>query len=135
MRLILFLSLISLAGCSNPEADLTNALSGYAQSAESGYDFDQYLVGEALDSAIQTQELLDELGLASMGQAEFKGLELVGETFAKACMDLGAITVVDSFGLLADLPPRANKLAVLIQFQDISDQIFISSLKVGDEKC
>jgi|AntRauMFilla1563_2_1112583.scaffolds.fasta_scaffold15708_2 hypothetical protein len=135
MRLILFLSLISLAGCGSPEADLNDALSGYAQSAESGYGFDQYLIGEALDSAIQTQELLDELGLVSMGQAEFKELELVGESSARACMDLGAITVVDSLGLLADLPPRANELAVLIQFQDIDHQLFISGLEVRDAKC
>ncbi len=135
MRLILFLSLVFLTGCSAPGANLHDALSGYAQSAESGYGFDQYLVGEALDSAIQTQEMLDELGLVSMGQAEFKELELVGKTSAMACMDLSALTVVNSFGLPADLPPRANQLAVLIQFQDINNQLFISSLEVGEAKC
>jgi hypothetical protein len=135
MRLILFLSIISLTGCSAPEAVLSDALLGYAQSAESGYGFDKYLTGEALDSAIQTQELLDELGLISMGQAKFNELELVGKTSAKACMDLRAITVVDSSGLLADLPPRANQLAVLIQFQDIGDQLFITSLEVKGAKC
>lgn len=135
MRLLLFASLIGLSGCSAQESAFDEVLIGYAQSAESGYGFDQYLVGEALDSAIQTQELLDELGLTSIGQAEFSGLKPMGDNSATACMNLSAISVVDSFGLLADLPPRANQVAVLLQFQNVNDRLFISNLEVGDASC
>jgi hypothetical protein len=135
MRIFWLLPILALASCSAAPTELEAALSGYARAAESGYGFDKYLAGEALESATETQALLDELGLGSSGRAMFSELELISENVATACMDLSAIVVKDSAGLLADLPPRETKMSVSLRFEDSNQGLLISSLVVGDAKC
>ena len=135
MRFLWALIVFSTVGCAATSQPLNLTLLGYAESSEQGYGFESYLIGEALDSAIQTQALMDELGFVSRGRAEFSDLELIGDSSAAACLDVSGIVILDTTGLPANLPKTEPRMSVSIRYQGPQEKPLISSLEVGGAGC
>ena len=121
--------LVLLAGCAvvSDSSKVQTQLDGYATAAATGVGLEKFLAGAALDSAIQSAELMQSLGYRQVGLARF---ELAGAEAGSAhgCLDLSSVSVVDAGGALVTGPQRQR-----IGFSvDYDERFLITDLKVSD---
>ena len=99
-----------------------------------------YLIGEALESELDTERLLSEGGRAIVGPAEiagFTGAESSSdftEISAVICLDVSKSRVIDESG--ADVTPadRPDVLALDVEFVFIDSAFAIAASNVADEQ-
>lgn len=116
MHILLLITLL-LAGCTSPASSAEQSLNQYAQAAANGHGFDDLLVGQALESALETRELISELGLESFGTSRFFNTKHLGADRFRSCLDVSATSFRDSNGerLLLD---RLERQLVLVRFEN-----------------
>lgn len=129
MRFLVLSLVILLSGCemTDTQLQLQRQLDGYAQNAASGENLDTYLTGEALNSALQSAELMQSLGYRQLGIPKMLLLEL-SDGVGKGCLDLTEVRIVDSAGELVQ-QQRPERLSFQVR---VDDQLRISSLSVGE---
>lgn len=129
MRILILFLMTLLAGCemTDTQLQLQRQLDGYAQNAASGENLEAYLTGEALESALQSAELMQSLGYQQLGFPKMLLLEL-SDGVGKGCLDLTEVRIVDSAGELVQ-QRRPERLSFQVS---VDDQLRISSLSVGE---
>jgi hypothetical protein len=114
MKILLVLILL-LAGCASPLSDYQSALDGYAKVSAVG-DLTPYLVGSALQSGVQSQQLLKDMGWRQRGTAQFGELRLSGPGEALSCLDVSGVYFEDAANQIIELDRPANSLLMRIHF-------------------
>jgi hypothetical protein len=115
MHILLLITLL-LSGCTTSPNSAEESLNQYALAAANGYEFDELLVGQALESALETRELIAALGLESFGASRFSQTKSLGENWFSSCLDVSATSFRDANGeqLLLD---RLERQLVLAKFE------------------
>jgi hypothetical protein len=129
MRFLLLLPLV-LTGCSSGQDVVEATLNDYAIAAANQSDLTRFLSGDALESAIESEQLLRELGLKSYGASTFSlTRELGGDRF-ESCLDVSATSFRDAAGEEVLLERKERQIVNLwIQEGKISD------LRLSGEPC
>lgn len=122
--------LVLLAGCAvvSDSSKVQTQLDGYAAAAATGIGLEKFLAGAALESANQSAELMQSLGYRQVGLARFE-LASAEAGFAKGCLDLSSVSVVDAGGALVT-SPQTQRIGFSV---DYNDSFLITDLKVSDE--
>lgn len=123
------LPVLLLTGCT-PAFDPMPTLNGYAEVTEIGGELSAYLSETALESALQTEQLKQSLGLTQVGRASFE-LESVSESSVAGCLDLGSVLVLDASGAPLETD-REDRLVFEAVFDSAGK---ISQFDVSDEPC
>jgi hypothetical protein len=127
MRLILF-TLLLLTGCTS-NFDHQLLLADYARHSIDKTLLSNYLEGDALESALNSVDLLKELDLSQRGVAHFDDVRSFGPELAQACLDVSAVSFLNSSGQVIELENRIPRQAVTLWFNAESKKI--SRLEVG----
>ena len=116
MHILLLITLL-LSGCTTSATSAEQSLNKYALAAANGYEFDELLVGQALESALETRELIATLGLESFGSSRFSQTKSIGQDRFSSCLDVSATSFRDANGeqLLLD---RLERQLVLVKFEN-----------------
>lgn len=122
--------LVLLAGCAvvSDSSKVQPQLDGYAAAAATGAGLEKFLAGAALESAIQSAELMHSLGYRQVGLARFE-LASAEDGSAEGCLDLSSVSVVDSAGALVS-GRQSQRIGF---FVDYDDRFLITDLKVSGE--
>jgi hypothetical protein len=111
-------------------------------SGHSEPDPQEFLTSFALESDIDTQRSLHELGLSASGEAKmmsFRGTEArVNEPNAEVegivCIDVSKFRVVDEGGIDVTPSDRGDVVAQLVEFTGDGDQLLIAHEDSADEE-
>ena len=129
MRLLFLLPL--LVGCSHSELPaLQRTLDLYAELTAQGGSLESVLIGEALESAEKSRQLLASLGISQSGLAKFE-LLAAGEGMGNGCLDLSAVELFNRKGERVS-PTRPDRVEFAVQYQA---DFLISALSIGDQPC
>jgi hypothetical protein len=135
-RTLLLLSLL-LAGCSNPESALQSSLDQYARltATSPSSDLRSVLSGNALAAALESRNLLTELGQLQIGEASFQILKIQSESKALVCLDVSKIQFENQSGEIVQNPIRQEKVELAVTFQKIGPKALISDFQLTGQKC
>ncbi len=122
MRLILF-TLFLLTGCTS-NFDHQSLLADYARNSIDKTLLSNYLEGDALESALNSVDLLEELDLNQRGVAHFDDVRSYGPELAQACLDVSTVSFLNSSGQVVELENRIPRQAVTLWFNAESKKIF-----------
>ncbi|MFZ9744580.1 MAG: hypothetical protein ACO3BY_03550 [Aquiluna sp.] len=120
-----------LTGCAAVDFErVEESLNQYAQSATKISALEKVLTGGALQSAIESAQLLEELKISQSGIASFELQEASGGK-AKGCLDLSEVQFVDAGGeyLPVQREPRVRFSA------SYTPDFLISELEVSEQPC
>ncbi|HEY7796989.1 MAG TPA: hypothetical protein VIB61_04375 [Microbacteriaceae bacterium] len=111
MRWFLFLFPFLLVGCAQQES-AEDLLGDYLQLSDAGSieSFDELLTGAALSSAVQANELIQDLELQQVGETSFHSFENLGSGEFGFCLDVSKTRLIDPAG--NDLTPEERPLQV-----------------------
>ena len=90
-----------------------------------------YLEGDALESALNSVNLMQELDLIQSGVAKFEDVQSHGSELAEACLDVSSVSFRNSSGREVELENRIPRQVVTLWFNPESKRIF--RLEVGGE--
>jgi hypothetical protein len=85
-------------------------LNDYALEAANQQDLSPYLVGDALKSAIESEELLSELGLIGFGASQFTLTKQLEDDLFESCLDVSATSFRDLAGEIVNLERKERQL-------------------------
>lgn len=80
--------LLSLTACSSHEALVEDQLNAYAAISTDRAQLPLHLSGAALESAIESLDLLDELALVSRGASSFTDTQRLSNNRYRSCLDV-----------------------------------------------
>jgi hypothetical protein len=129
MRWLVLLPILS--GCAAVDFErVEESLNQYAQIATKISALEKVLTGGALQSAIESAQLLEELQISQSGIASFE-LQEASAGNAKGCLDLSKVQFVDSSGEFLPLQrePRVKFSA------SYTPDFLISELEVSEQPC
>lgn len=129
MRWLVLLPILS--GCAPVDFErVEESLKQYAQSATKISALEKVLTGGALQSALESAQLLEELQISQSGIASFELQEASGGK-ARGCLDLSKVQFVDSSGEYLPLQrePRVKFSA------SYTPDFLISELEVSEQPC
>lgn len=129
MRLALS-ALLLLTGCT-ATFDHQVLLAEYARNATDKTMLANYLEGDALESALNSVNLMQELDLIQSGVAKFEDVQSHGSELAEACLDVSSVSFRNSSGREVELENRIPRQVVTLWFNPESKRIF--RLEVGGE--
>lgn len=124
-----FLWFFLLTGCSLDAVIAEHRLNTYAAVAQNG-ELNKVLTGSALESAIQSRELVRELGLKSVGASEFSGTWSLSEQRFVSCLDVSGTSFFSATGEPVVLD-RILRQEVLVSFE--GDKV--SEFELTGSKC
>ena len=137
MKIVSWLLITLLMGCAqNRGSVFQEKLNDYAaMAADPSEPLDRHLTGSALKSAIETRELLLELGLSQIGISKFSGVIASGVSQAKGCLDVSAVRFLDSNQEPFDVSGRMERRQITASFIKVGDDLLLSELEVGVGRC
>lgn len=127
MPLLLFLVLV-LSGCSSQSELVESQLNAYAVGASRGADLTQWLTGNALQSAMQSAQLVKELGLTSYGSSRFSETVILDQDLFESCLDLSGVQFRDAGGELLVPPSPVRQLVEVSMQRDLVSNIELSGV-------
>lgn len=126
----ILLSALLLTSCASPELLAERSLNKYANVASDPIEVSNHLTGEALESALQTIELMAELGLSPRGQSQFSQTLITGDGLFRSCLDVSGTSFVYQDGSPVFLD-RIDRQLVEVSFEDE----LISDLRLTGAPC
>lgn len=145
MKIPILLLLLILSGCSDktnvsiPDGvvlQIEKGLDRYALEASSASPkFDLVLEGDALASAIQTQELVESIGLVQLGQSSFSQTRLISTDQFESCLDVSATSFEYENGEDFPMPERMERQLIRAKFSQQSSGVKISLIEMVGQEC
>ena len=131
MRYLIFVFLLTIAGCTQPQS-AEQTLSRYLELSDAGrhQEFGEILAGEAMDAAMQANEILEELELIQSGETEFFDLKQTGDNSWSFCLDVSNTKIFDKSG--SDLTPtnRPGQLPMTMTLESFGSSKKITELEI-----
>ena len=131
MRYLIFVFLLTIAGCTQPQS-AEQTLSRYLELSDAGLhqEFGEILAGEAMDAAMQANEILEELELIQSGETEFFDLKQTGDNAWSFCLDVSNTKIFDKSG--SDLTPtnRPGQLPMTMTLESFGSSKKITELEI-----
>lgn len=129
MRWLLLLPI--LTGCAVVDIDgVANSLNQYAQTATTVSSLDQVLTGSALQSAVQSAQLLEKLKISQSGVASFE-LQQASGGQARGCLDLSNVQFLSPSGEYLS-PQREPRVRFSAKY---TPEFLISELVISEQPC
>ncbi|MCF8529455.1 MAG: hypothetical protein K9G13_06085 [Aquiluna sp.] len=145
MKISIVLLLLILSGCAQKSGDsiaqdmvvrIDTALNLYAIEASTNSPrFDRILEGDALESAIQTQELIASMGLIQLGHSSFSQTTLISADQFESCLDVSATRFVYENGEDFPIPERMERQLMRAKFVERSSEVKINLLEMVGREC
>jgi len=120
-----------LTGCAQ-EQTAEQALSRYLELSDAGLpqQFDQVLTGQAMEAAMQADDVLAELDLIQSGQTEFFDLEQTREDSWIFCLDVSDTKIFDQSGNDLTPPNRPTQLPMMMKVDSSGSATKITQLEI-----
>lgn len=145
MKIPIVLLLLILSGCAQKSGvsmpqdlvvKIDTALNLYAiETLTNSPRFDRVLEGDALESAIQTQELVTSLGLIQLGHSSFSETTLISADQFESCLDVSATRFVYENGEDFPMPERMERQLIRAKFTERSSEVKINLLEMVGREC
>jgi len=131
VRYFIFALIFLLTGCAQ-EQTAEQALSRYLELSDAGLpqQFDQVLTGQAMEAAMQADDVLAELDLIQSGQTEFFDLEQTREDSWIFCLDVSDTKIFDQSGNDLTPPNRPTQLPMMIKVDSSGSATKITQLEI-----
>lgn len=131
MRYFIFALIFLLTGCAQ-EQTAEQALSRYLELSDAGLpqQFDQVLTGQAMEAAMQADDVLAELDLIQSGQTEFFDLEQTREDSWIFCLDVSDTKIFDQSGNDLTPPNRPTQLPMMMKVDSSGSATKITQLEI-----
>ena len=131
MRYFIFALIFLLTGCAQ-EQTAEQVLSRYLELSDAGLpqQFDQVLTGQAMEAAMQADDVLAELDLTQSGQTEFFDLEQTSENSWTFCLDLSDTKIFDQNGNDLTPPNRPTQLPMMMNVDSSGSATKITQLEI-----
>ena len=131
MRYFIFALIFLLTGCAQ-EQTAEQALSRYLELSDAGLpqQFDQVLTGQAMEAAMQADDVLAELDLIQSGQTEFFDLEQTREDSWIFCLDVSDTKIFDQSGNDLTPPNRLTQLPMMMKVDSSGSATKITQLEI-----
>ena len=127
----MFVYLFAIIGCAQPPS-AEQTLGRYLELSDAGrhQQFGEILAGEAMDAAMQANQILEELELIQSGQTEFFDLEQTGDNSWSFCLDVRNTKIFDKSG--SDLTPtnRPGQLPMTMTLESFGSSKKITELEI-----
>lgn len=118
-------------GCAQQES-AEDLLDDYLQLSDAGSieGFNELLTGSALSSAMQANELIQDLELEQVGKTSFHSFEDLGNGQYGFCLDVSKTRLIDSSG--NDLTPeqRPPQVPMKMKIESVANGSKISELDI-----
>ena len=116
--------------------ELEALLNSYAEeAAKPDPNFNSLLSGDALESAIQTQDLIKSMDLRQLGPSRFSNTRILSKGTLESCLDLGRTGFEDSNGEIISFQDRIDRQLARASFITQESGIKISLIEVGFGQC
>lgn len=117
MKYLIPLIIFGLVGCAmeDEQIQLQQKLDSYAENAALGRNLELFLVGQALESAEQSAELMRSLGYQQKGVAKIR-VDSAADGLGSGCLDLTAVRVVNPEGELVAIQ-RTDRLGFTFSYR------------------
>jgi len=131
VRYFIFALIFLLTGCAQ-EQTAEQALSRYLELSDAGLpqQFDQVLTGQAMEAAMQADDVLAELDLIQSGQTEFFDLEQTREDSWIFCLDVSDTKIFDQSGNDLTPPNRPTQLPMMMKVDSSGSATKITQLEI-----
>ena len=131
MRWFLVLLLVALTGCAN-QATAEQLLERYLEASDNGEleEFDDLLLGSALQSALRANEVMTQLQLHQVGSTRFHSFEDTSETEYVFCLDVSQTRLIDEFGNDLTPPERPEQIPMKMRIEEFGQSLRISELDI-----
>ena len=127
MKILWLVLLLSGYAVSSESQALERQLQEYAAEAALAGDLEPFLTGDALESAQQSAQLIQDLGYRQQGRASFE-LHFAASGSARGCLDLSEVIFIDSRGAQVEIDREQR-----IEFDlDYDEDFRVSEIRLGE---